>query len=73
MATYQIKLDQGSCIGAASCVKVNPRAFVLNNGKASVLTSEFGDAELNKNVLAARGCPVNAIKIINKDTNKEIN
>ncbi|MBI4598967.1 ferredoxin [Candidatus Uhrbacteria bacterium] len=75
MATYRIKVDPDLCIGAASCVTIDPATFQLNDeNKAYVLDHgtepgertyerdvEMTDAEKDNMILAAQSCPTLAI------------
>ncbi len=85
MATYIIQYERKSCIGAGVCAAVNPDNFVMNkDGKADLMNSTLKDSEtmvfekemdegqLANAKMAAEGCPVNVIHIINKDTGEKI-
>jgi ferredoxin len=64
MAKYKIKYDRNKCIGAANCVKIAPDTWKLDDeGLAVQLKKEFTDAELSKQVKAAKSCPTHAIEI----------
>jgi len=72
---YTIKVDEDLCIGAASCVTIDPGTFVLNDeNKAYVLdhgeapggpsyerTVEMTDEEKDQLILAAQSCPTLAV------------
>lgn len=82
---YKVKVDRGTCIGAASCVAVAPETFDLDDeGKAVVKKkdgttsadfvsyADIADEEVNI-MNAAKSCPVNAIVIVEvDDAGKEI-
>lgn len=58
-------VDQNACIGCGACEALCPRVFKLNDGgKAEVLPID--NYELLKICVddAVRGCPVNAISIV---------
>lgn len=73
----RIKVDPDLCIGAASCVTIDPETFVLNvENKAEVLDHgqaeggpsyervvEMTEAEKEQLILAAQSCPTLAIFI----------
>ncbi len=77
MAKYKVKVDPDLCIGAASCVTIDPGTFQLNEeNKAYVLDHgaeptprtyerdiEMTDAEKDNLILAAQSCPTLAIFI----------
>ncbi len=76
-----VKVDPDLCIGAASCVTVDPSTFVMNNeNKAEVLdhNQDFGapayeremevsESELETIVLAAQSCPTMAIFVTSEE------
>lgn len=68
---YTMTIDRSSCIGAATCVALAPKAWGLDNGAKAVILDtadqESSDALLN----AAKGCPVAAITIIDNETGKQ--
>ncbi len=69
---YTIKYDRSRCIGAASCVKFAPETWKLDDeGLAVQLKKEITEAELAKNVKAAKSCPAHAIEIFD-ETGKKI-
>lgn len=85
MKRYIVKIDRNLCIGAASCVALDPKRFALDSeAKAVVIDpsdpgktyNEFSyevdepNAELI--MMAAKSCPTNAIIITDKDTGKQI-
>ncbi len=77
---YRIVVDPDLCIGAASCVTVDPSHFALNEeNKAVVLdpaaqddarpyerTMELSDEQKETLVLAAQSCPTLAISIFDE-------
>ena len=71
MANYTIKYMRDKCIGAASCVVANPENYSLDNeNKAVVKNKRISDAELSKNVLAAKSCPTAAIEVYDEKGKK---
>ncbi|MFH0954917.1 MAG: ferredoxin [Candidatus Micrarchaeota archaeon] len=64
MAKYKIVYDSAGCIGAAACAAVAPDVWkVGDDGKAHLLIREFDEKDLQKNLDAAKACPVNVIHI----------
>lgn len=77
---YKIKVDPDLCIGAASCVTIDPATFQLNaENKAEVLDHaqelggptyerevEMTEAEKDNLLLAAQSCPTLAIYIFDE-------
>ncbi len=76
----RIVVDPDLCIGAASCVTIDPQTFVLNTeNKAEVLdhgmeeggpvyerTVEMNEDEKEQLILAAQSCPTLAIFIFDE-------
>jgi ferredoxin len=68
---YTIKYYREKCIGAASCVKIAPDTWKLDDeGLAVQLKKEFTEEELDKQVKAARSCPAHAIEIYDEEGKK---
>ena len=66
----KIWVDRDLCIGAATCVAVAPKTFVLDSeAKAIILKSVDEDADQTI-VDAAKSCPVAAIIIKDEKGNK---
>lgn len=62
----KIEVDRNLCIGAASCVAVAPNVFELDNENKAVIKDPRG-ADDETVLLAAKSCPVLAIKLYGKD------
>ena len=70
---YRIEFDREGCIGVASCEGVHPDGWKLGeDGKANCLHYEFDEDELEKQLEAAKVCPVNVIHIIDTKTGKKL-
>ena len=79
---YLIEYDRDGCIGAAACVAVQPDQWnIVDDGKADLknsnkegksLIKEIDESELSIYKDAAESCPVNVIKIFDKETKKRI-
>lgn len=75
MQKYKIVVDPDLCIGAASCVTIDPNTFIMNDeNKAEVLDHgeapdgptyereiEMTDDERDTLIMAAESCPTLAI------------
>lgn len=69
--SYKIVYDRNKCIGAGTCVELAPDTWELDDeGKAKMLKSSFGQAELDKQVKAAKSCPAHAISIVDASGKK---
>lgn len=64
-------IDRALCIGAATCVALAPKAYVLDSEAKAVYLDTASDESDEALLDAAKGCPVGAIKIID-DTGKQI-
>lgn len=75
-ATYQsgkltIKINRKTCISCGSCTVIAPKTFELDRGCISIVKPEPHDKE--KLILeAAESCPVEAIIIVDQETNKTL-
>jgi len=66
----KMHVDRDLCIGAATCVAIAPKTFVLDSeAKAIILASADQDSD-NVIIDAAKGCPVAAIIIEDQNGNK---
>lgn len=80
----RIVVDPDLCIGAASCVTIDPDTFVMNlENKAEVLDHghaedgpkyerviEVTEGEKDNMIMAAQSCPTLAITIFDEEGNK---
>ncbi len=82
---YIVTFERENCIGAAACEAISPKKWKMqDDAKASLLdpnakktaeieTLEFDESDLQEHLEAAQACPVNVIKIKEKDTGREMN
>ncbi|MFA5776612.1 MAG: ferredoxin [Patescibacteria group bacterium] len=66
----KIVIDRKACIGAATCVVVNPQAFDLDNESIAIIKGgalQTGDELL---LMAAQACPVSAIFFYDREGNQ---
>jgi ferredoxin len=68
---YQVKVVEGKCIGAASCVAVAAMTYKMNNKNVADVIDQDGDDDAAK-LLAAQSCPTGAIEVINTETGEKI-
>lgn len=62
----KIVVDRNACIGASTCIVVNPEAFDLDDQNIAIVKDgalQTGDERL---LLAAQACPVAAILLYNE-------
>lgn len=83
---YKVRIDRLLCIGAASCVALEPKVFALDSEAKAVLvdpkdptkeyqgeyTYEVDEHEAEMVMIAAKSCPTNAIIITDEETGKQI-
>ena len=82
---YIVKYDREGCIGAAACVGMDAKDWVLDDsdGKANLLEGSYDDTsglwikeidegELEAMMNAAKGCPVVVIHIFDKETGEQL-
>lgn len=85
MRNITVEYDERRCIGAAKCVEIFPQYFSLDGEKAvlqgaksepgsedglHVLSAACSAEQVHSFIKAAEACPVNAIKVIDRDLNQ---
>ncbi|OGK56785.1 hypothetical protein A3J15_03005 [Candidatus Roizmanbacteria bacterium RIFCSPLOWO2_02_FULL_38_10] len=60
---WKIHVDRDLCIGAATCIAIAPKTFLLDSDAKAVILNTVDDEDQNTIVDAAKGCPVAAIII----------
>jgi len=58
----EIRIDREKCMGSGNCSFWAPNTFDLDDDGKSIVTDAEGDPE-DKVVLAAQGCPTQAISL----------
>ena len=70
---YEIEYDREGCIGAAACELTCPENWKLGeDGKADFKKKYLKKEDFEKNMEAAKSCPVNVIHIIDKKTKRRL-
>ena len=81
---YRVEYDREGCIGAAACMAVMPKRWlIVDDGKADLLgatrdeknlkhTLVIDDTELEHMKESAESCPVNVIHIIDEATDERV-
>ncbi len=67
---YKVKVIRSKCIGAASCVAIAPKVFVLDGTNLAYVISE--DELDETKLLAAQSCPTAAIEIEDIETGEKV-
>ncbi len=63
----EIKIDRESCMGSGNCSFWAPGVFDLDDDGIAIVTDPSGAPD-DKIVLAAQGCPTQAITVFDGDT-----
>ena len=67
---YKVWIDRGLCIGAATCIAVSPKTYVLDQ-EAKAVILESADEDTIENIIeSAKACPVAAIIIEDEKGNR---
>ena len=61
---YRIEIDRSLCSGMASCVKIAPETFDLDNEGIAIVSGPAGEAAIE----AAECCPFSAIAVFDLAT-----
>lgn len=85
MGKYIIQYEREGCIGAAACVSMDPKNWILDlqDNKANLISGTFNEqtglwekeideSELESAINGAKACPVLVIHVINKETGEKI-
>lgn len=64
---YTMRIDRNLCIGAATCVAIAPKAWALDNEAKAIILDSASEETDDILLEAAKGCPVMAIIITDKD------
>ena len=68
--TIKFWVDRNLCIGAATCVAVASKTFVLDQEAKAVILETANEDEVNTIIEAAKACPVAAIIIEDENGQK---
>ncbi len=67
----KITVDRDTCIGDGLCCNDAPETFEMDNDQIAVVKNPVGD-DVDTIVEAARNCPVEAIKVVDTKTGKQL-
>ncbi|MCL4359799.1 ferredoxin [Patescibacteria group bacterium] len=65
-------IDRDLCIGAATCVAIAPKAWVLDDEAKAIILDTAEEESDEILIEAAKGCPVMAIFVVDKKTGKQL-
>lgn len=60
---YKVWVDRSLCIGAATCIAVSPKTYVLDNEAKAVILDSADEDTIENIIESAKACPVAAIII----------
>lgn len=67
---YKIWVDRGLCIGAATCIAVSPKTYVLDQEAKAVILDSADEDTIENIIESAKACPVAAIIIEDEKGNR---
>lgn len=67
---YKIWVDRNLCIGAATCIAVSPKAYVLDKEAKAVILDTIDEDTIENIIESAKACPVAAIIIEDAQGNR---
>jgi len=67
---YKIWVDRDLCIGAATCIAVSPKAYVLDKEAKAVILDTIDEDTIENIIESAKACPVAAIIIEDAQGNR---
>lgn len=62
-ATYHVWVDESSCIGSASCVRLAAGAFAMDDDRGVAVVGDVRAVEERRLIAAERACPTGAIHL----------
>ena len=66
----KVKVDRDLCIGAATCIAIAPKSYVLDSEAKAVILKSIDEESEQTIIDSAKGCPVAAIIIEDDKGNK---
>ena len=67
----KVTIDEGLCIGAATCIAIAPKAFALDGNAKAIILDGAEESDDTAIIEAAKSCPVMAI-LIDDETGKRL-
>ena len=67
---YKVWVDRGLCIGAATCIAVSPKTYVLDQEAKAVILESANEDTIENIIESAKACPVAAIIIEDEKGNR---
>ena len=60
---YKVWVDRNLCIGAATCIAVSPKGYILDKEAKAVILETVDEDTIENIIESAKACPVAAIII----------
>lgn len=67
---YKVWVDRNLCIGAATCIAVSPKVYVLDKEAKAVILDTADEDTIENIIESAKACPVAAIIIEDAQGNR---
>ena len=67
---YKIGVERGLCIGAATCIAVSPKVYVLDKEAKAIILDSADEDTIENIIESAKACPVAAIIIEDAQGNR---
>jgi ferredoxin len=67
---HKVWVDRNLCIGAATCIAVSPKAYVLDKEAKAVILDSVDQDSIENIIESAKACPVAAIIIEDAQGNR---
>jgi len=67
---YKIWVERGLCIGAATCIAVSPKVYVLDKEAKAIILDSADEDTIENIIESAKACPVAAIIIEDAQGNR---
>lgn len=70
VGTYTVTVDRDLCIGAATCIAVAPKTYLLDSEAKAIILDTADEEDEKTQLEAAKACPVAAIYIDDEQGNR---
>lgn len=67
---HKVWVDRNLCIGAATCIAVSPKAYVLDKEAKAIILDSIDEDTIENIIESAKACPVAAIIIEDEKGNR---
>jgi len=67
---HKVWVDRNLCIGAATCIAVSPKAYILDAEAKAIILDSVDEDTIENIIESAKACPVAAIIIEDSQGNR---